>query len=345
VQSDEKSNKLRILIDDFHKLNKGKVIYVSLSGSKLYGTDNPNSDIDYKGIFIPSKESLLLKNDIDVYTADTNNTKEKNTKDDIDFTLYSIHKFFNLLVKAETGSIDLLFSIFRDDTIVYKTNEYKIIKDNYLDFLNKDMKSFTGYALGQAKRYGIKGAKYKELSVFMDTVLPFLKEDEDKLLKEYKSFIKETIKDFKYTKYIMAPGPRSAKTKGDIMYLSIFGKMFDLNTKVKYFIERIEHMYSQFGNRTKTIAETEDKVDYKALSHALRIVMELEELINTKFIKFPLQYKDKIKEVKEGKVNSIEVIQKVQDTIDAVDELILSSDFPEEINKDKIRKIILDFYN
>ena len=33
-------------------------------GSKLFGTDNANYDTDYKCIFIPSMEDVLLKRDI-----------------------------------------------------------------------------------------------------------------------------------------------------------------------------------------------------------------------------------------------------------------------------------------
>ena len=37
-----------------------RLIYLSLYGSNLYGTALPTSDTDYRGIFIPSMEDLLL---------------------------------------------------------------------------------------------------------------------------------------------------------------------------------------------------------------------------------------------------------------------------------------------
>ena len=37
-----------------------KVIMLCRFGSHLYGTDTPESDTDYKGIFMPTKEMVLL---------------------------------------------------------------------------------------------------------------------------------------------------------------------------------------------------------------------------------------------------------------------------------------------
>ena len=69
-------------------------------GSKLYGTDNPNSDTDYKGIFVPNEKDILLKRDIEHYNFNSNDEKTRNSKNDIDLQLFSIYKFFSLLQKV-----------------------------------------------------------------------------------------------------------------------------------------------------------------------------------------------------------------------------------------------------
>lgn len=60
-------SKIEKIIKDFEEENNAKIVYITLFGSKLFGTDNPNSDTDYKGIFIPSKRDVLLKRDIEHY--------------------------------------------------------------------------------------------------------------------------------------------------------------------------------------------------------------------------------------------------------------------------------------
>jgi hypothetical protein len=341
------SNTIQTYIEEFEQKTRARVIYVTVSGSKLYGTDNENSDTDLKGIFIPSVHSVMVKEDLSSYTRDTNNTKERNSADDIDFTLHSIYSFLGQLSKSETGAVDLLFSMFSEHNIKYSTEESDIIKENYKYFLNSNMKSFIGYALGQTKKFGIKGARYDELDSFVkeyfSTIPTEVPSKNDKigelLFDDIKNFIKK--KNYEYIKFVKAPGPRGSGTYEDVEYISILGKMFEGNVSSSYFMERVMKLYNQFGNRTKTIANTASKTDYKALSHSLRIAEEVKELLETEFIHFPLKNADYIREIKEGKHGTEEVIDKVQDVLSEVDMLLLTSQLPKEVDKELINLLIL----
>ena len=331
------------IIKDFEDKYNAKVIYLTKSGSKLYGTDNENSDTDYKGIFIPSKESVLLKKDLSTFSNNTNNTNTKNSKDDIDLQLHSIYHFFNSLKKSETGSIDLFFSMFYKDNQVINLREYtNTIKDNQKYLINKNMRSFIGYALGQAKKYGIKGQRYNELDIFVKELLETL--DDETLIRDNKGTFNSFIEKYnlQYTRFIMAKGPRNAKGNSEIEYLSVLGKMFMGNITIKEFKSRILHLYKQFGNRTLATAQTKDKTDFKALSHAYRVVSEMKELLLTNKIVFPLKEKDYIKSIKEQKENTEDVINKIEIILEEVDYLLENSDLPEISNEDKINELILN---
>jgi len=328
-------------IREIEKQHNIKIIYTTMSGSKLYGTDNENSDTDYKGIFIPSVEDVLLKRDKSSIDLSTNKTNVKNSKEDVDITLHSIHNYFNQLSKSETGAVDVLFSMFRKDTIIYETPESKLIKDNYKLFLNKNMKSFIGYALGQTKKFGIKGARYNELDSFVKWLNSI---DKDKSIKlenlfdDVKNYIKEN--NTKYIKFVKAQGSNNEIWD----YVSILGKLFHGNVTLEYFTTRINQLYNQFGNRTKTIASTDSKTDFKALSHAYRVAYEVEELLETNFIKFPLNNKEFIKSIKEGKQSYEDVVELIQQILENVDVLLLRSKLPEEADKKEIDKILLSYY-
>jgi len=328
-------------IREIEKQYNIKIIYITVSGSKLYGTDNENSDTDYKGIFIPSVEDVLLKRDKSSIDLSTNKTNIKNSKEDVDITLHSIHSYFNQLSKFETGAADVLFSMFRKDTIIYETPESKTIKDNYKLFLNKNMKSFIGYALGQTKKFGIKGARYNELDNFVKWLNSV---DKDKSIKlenlfdDIKNYIKEN--NTKYIKFVKTQGSNNEIWD----YISILGKLFHGSVTLEYFITRINQLYNQFGNRTKTIASTDSKTDFKALSHAYRVAYEVEELLETSFIRFPLNSKKFIKSIKEGKQSYEGVVEIVQQILERVDLLLLESKLPEEANRKEIDKILLNYY-
>jgi len=336
-------------IKEFENKTGAKVLYISTSGSKLYGTNTKNSDTDFKGIFLPSKESVLLKTDLDSYTKDTNNSKIKNSTDDVDFSLHSIYQFFNHLVKSETGSIDLLFSMFREDTIAYQDKEFvDFMKRNYTMFLNKNMNSFIGYSLGQVKKYGIKGIRYDSLIGFIkDIEVEFKDTDKSKQLRDFKDSIENITKKYTHIKIVMADGVKSNKVREKIPYVSVLGKLFHFNSTLEDFMNRIKHQENQLGNRTKTIAGTNSKTDFKSLSHSYRIAIEVKELLETNFIVFPLKEANKIRDIKQGKLDKIgsveDIIKEIEIILNDVDLLLLNSKLPKDLDEVGIRKEILNF--
>ena len=79
-----------------------QVIYQTLFGSRLYGTVVEGSDTDYKGIFLPTAEEILLGNPPKVYT----NT----TQAGVDSEFYSLSRYLDLLAQGQTVALDMLFA-------------------------------------------------------------------------------------------------------------------------------------------------------------------------------------------------------------------------------------------
>lgn len=324
------------------------IVYCTMSGSKLYGTDGPDSDTDYKFLFIPNYSDVILKKD-EPHIKIGKDTKEKNTKEDIDFDGSSIYKFFNELKVSETGAVDVLFSMFRDDTIIFQDEDFtEIMKNNYQRFMNSNMRSFIGYALGQSKKFGIKGARYgelddfvKKLYVWTDKYLNHKVDDGKGSWNQLKNWVEG--QNYKYIKFIMAPGPRDSGGYKEIEYISILGKMFSGTVTNEYLYDRVFKLYDQFGNRTKTIAKTLSKTDYKAISHALRVALEVRELLETNFIKFPLKDAQYLKNIKDGNCDVEKVFDEVGDTLADVDLLLETSKLPEESDTKFIELLTQNF--
>ena len=108
-------------------LNPHKLVYLTEFGSTLYGMNSPESDIDYKGIFVPNKEDLLLGKKMKSLNFSTGNDKSKNSKEDIDVEVWSLHYFLELLQKGETSAVDLLFSM-NSNSVIF--NELKTSSAN-----------------------------------------------------------------------------------------------------------------------------------------------------------------------------------------------------------------------
>ena len=71
-----------------HKLNE-QLVFATLYGSKLYGTDSPTSDTDIRGVFIPNKRDLLLGTWPQHYVF----KPEKDTDEQVDEQYLSLHYF------------------------------------------------------------------------------------------------------------------------------------------------------------------------------------------------------------------------------------------------------------
>lgn len=70
-----------------------------ISGSKMYGTDNPNSDMDIRGMVLPPAEYLLGRKSF-----------EQAKSDEPDYTIWSLPKFIHLLEVGSPNVFELLFA-------------------------------------------------------------------------------------------------------------------------------------------------------------------------------------------------------------------------------------------
>lgn len=75
------------------------ILFLCISGSHSYGFAKPKSDIDYRGVFVPTaKEIIALKPEKDIIVK---------TKPDI--TIYSLLRWSRLLVKGNGNMLENLF--------------------------------------------------------------------------------------------------------------------------------------------------------------------------------------------------------------------------------------------
>jgi predicted nucleotidyltransferase len=79
-------------------------------GSRVYGTNLPTSDTDFKAIAIPSGRDIILQRAFKTIQDSTGNDQTRNTQDDIDKETFSLHYFMRLLTEGQTVCLDMLFT-------------------------------------------------------------------------------------------------------------------------------------------------------------------------------------------------------------------------------------------
>lgn len=117
-----------------------KLIYMCYAGSYAYGTHTPDSDIDYRGICIPSEAYLIGLKQFEQY--------EDNLKDKV---IYSLEKFVRLALGNNPNILELLFM--PDKKITHLTPIAEELLDLRYDFLSLDVyRTFRNYAFNQLRR-------------------------------------------------------------------------------------------------------------------------------------------------------------------------------------------------
>ena len=320
----------------------GKLIYLTLGGSHLFGLNTPKSDTDIKGIFMSSTiDTVSFKPDhIDL---STNKSNSKNSSDDIDIELFNIHKFFKMIDVGDTNAYDLLFSMFQPNTIILDTKESIILRENYKDFLSTNSKAFLGYVVAQTKRYGVKGERYFSLKNIYSDLLDYININKVNLRNDNISeYIKHlTSKNFNH---VVLLDKTSKETRaGDGIYIEILNKQYHETIKFDYFLKKITDRISQYGERSKNAS---DGIDFKSLSHAYRIILEFEELMKTHFIEFPLKKSDSILKVKKGDLSEFnndykEILFFLDKKVNYIKNFIEEVGLPQNIKEGIFNKILI----
>lgn len=296
------------------------LLFLTKFGSHLYGTNGPNSDTDVKGIFLPSKKSLILGNRCDHLTFSTGTDAGKNSSEDIDIQIWSIHYFLHLVQLGDTNALDLLYSISNIDCALFTTIEmYAFMYEHHASLYDKHkLHGYLGYVLGQAKKYGIKGSRlgvirrvkewydnapskiyFNTLSCYMDTILEQCEE----------------------------PSYCFKKEVNGVPSLVICGKVHQGTISMTEFAQRINRDFERYGERAR-LAEQDNGVDFKAISHAFRAITQMEQILRLGRITFPLAAADALKAVKRGDVpwkdceanllESLETLKQLQDNTPSI---------------------------
>jgi len=299
------------------------IIVKTIFGSHLYGTNTELSDMDYKGVFMPTGEQVLLgriPKNVSFSTARTGEGR-KNQPWDVDTEIYSFHYFIKLACEGQTIALDMLYT--PDDMILESSQIWEDIVANRNRFLTKNLKAFVGYARKQAAKYGIKGSrleaaerakKFLELQIEMGFI--------EKRLKEVWGFL---------------PGGEHIFFGTDKMGLPTYevcGRQIQETVSIGYAYSILEKFCENYGERAKAAKESKG-IDWKAISHALRAAFEVEEILEHGTITFPLRLAEYLKSVKWGELDyTTEVAPTLEATMDKLERLSELSDLPKNVDRE-----------
>jgi len=310
-----------------------KIIVKMNFGSYLYGTNTENSDLDIKGVYLPSIQDCFLNK---IKKSIVNNTKignGKNSKEDVDCEFYSLQYFLLELGKnGDTTFLDMIHA--PDNSILETSDEWEVIRNNRAKFYTKNLKSYVGYCRGQASKYGIKGSKLEEAQKILNI---FNKHNESEKLANFW----EELPNSEYSKKYDID---SCQAK-DKRTFDFCGKKLMADTNVFFAKQTIQKFYDCYGERAK-MAQNNEGIDWKAVSHAFRVGYQLEEIYRTGDLKFPLKNKEFLIQLKNANYHYAKdnIAEKLENLINDVEKLASKSNFSEKVNLTEMENLIIKLY-
>jgi hypothetical protein len=126
--------------------------FLCVIGSRLYGTENENSDLDIRGfVFMPKDYTLGIKK--------FEQHMPQNLSDG-DFVVWSVEKFVNMLLKGSSVAFEMLFC--PDTHVLRKSAVAKALMVNKAWFVSQRViKASLGYAQSEWRK--VKGETTRDL--------------------------------------------------------------------------------------------------------------------------------------------------------------------------------------
>lgn len=297
-------------------------ILVVRTGSYLYGTNTPESDEDFVGIFMPDEEYVYGFKRVDEVDMSVHSKNEdgKNTKDAVDIKYYEFRKFVKLAMENNPNILEVLFV--NKENIIFCNDLGDELLYRAKMFPHQGAKQkFLGYAFSQKHKMVVKKDNYFDLLKAKE----WLAAMNDFSLWECEQFMDKSV--FKRQLHNL-----SGKTD--------FYQVGDINLQphlsVKNALKIINERLDKVGNREDLYLK--HAYDTKFAMHLVRLMMEGYALLLSGELQFPFNStrKETLMSIREGKKEIKEVVgiaEKYQQLIENMTSGLRARPMYEEIEK------------
>jgi hypothetical protein len=303
-------------------------------GSHLYGTSTPMSDHDFKGVHLPSGRGIILGRAEDHIKRDFVSKidgTDKNAADAIDEESFSLQKFFDMLMKGDTVATEILFAPTLEQSALWGE-----VQATGKLLLNRQCKGFVGYCVRQAAKYGIKGSRMRAVK----DVLEFLKqEDPNAKLSTIEVKLHNWSAGREHILWENIPSPNGT----DLWHLDVCDRKMPMTTTIGAARDVWAKVWQNYGERARQ-AEQNDGIDWKAMSHAVRVAEQAIELLTTGEITFPRPHAGLLLEIKLGRHGYDHISARLEWLVEEVKRVSEHSILPAESDRSIADRLVERFY-
>ena len=343
--------------------NNNLLLFECISGSKAYGLDTPESDVDVRGVYYLPKDKFYGLNYIEQVSGEKN-----------DETYYELGRFVELLLKNNPNMLELL--AVPEDCILYRHPIMdKLSVDMFLSKLCKD--TFAGYAISQVKKArGLNKKIVNPMSKERKTILDFcyvLNIDGGSIpFTEWLDILgyKEEycglsainhMKDLYDLYYLMYPqsrenhsfrGVMGCPNANDVALSSIPKGMSPVNrlyfNKDGYsvYCKEYKEYWEWVDKRNKVRYDTTmshgKQYDSKNMMHTIRLLQQSEEILTHGRLSVRVPNREELLKIRRGECGYDELVERANTMINRIEILYNNSVLPDKPDYDAIEKVLID---
>uniref|UniRef100_UPI00389095C8 hypothetical protein n=1 Tax=Acinetobacter sp. TaxID=472 RepID=UPI00389095C8 len=257
--------------------------------------------------------------------------KESMPENGVETEFFPVQTFVRDFVAGQTYAVEIAHAYLSYGPpahgILYTSEKpiYDFVKELVDNFGNAEVYSMVGFAMKQTFDYVKRGERLNAAKAVLAVV--------DKVVKPFAGFAPGSIPEPRLDTIlgeatvlehlVKATGLETEVLMGGNKpqnSLKLNGRNYMESTTLAHFHEQVVKMVKQFGDRSNAAAEKE--VDYKSLSHAVRVYEQAIELLETGKITFPRPNADYLRKVKQGEVPLDDVKLKLSMLDESVQQMI-----------------------
>lgn len=310
------------LKEDDRFTNK-RLALLTYGGSHAYGTNNKDSDIDLRGIYLPTKQEILSMT-----------YEEKPFTDKItDTVIYPLKQIVELLCNCNPNTIEILGT--REEDIFAINDIGKILRENAYVFLSqKAYDSFNGYAVSQLRR--LQNAIARDSLAQPDKeehILQSIKRRMDTFEISYKD-----ICDGELNLYI-DDTDREGYDKE--IYIDINLKNYPLRD-LRSMLGEMNETVKQYGKLNHRNNKKDEPHLYKHAMHLIRLMMMGIDILEGKGINTYRKEKDFLLDIRHGKYSFDEIFEITNEYDRKFREAKNHTDLPKYVDMNKVNELIAE---
>ena len=333
-------------------------------GSHLYGTNSETSDHDFKAVYLPDLNDLILAKTPRVhryrYDAEGNTISDSATMpaNGYEAEHTPIQKFIHDFLGGQAYAVETVFGVVQGAHLKHRPEPgapgsrrwcafealCHILAKNYI---HRNVNGMVGFAVKQTFDYVRRGERLnsaKHVLKVLQNALKHYRETADERFNKFdvnkirldtvshyihpvSHFVEaQTLLDYVARETGLELGSTTNNNK-KMRTLKLNGREYLETTTLPHLINAVEKLCDQYGERSSRASEVD--VDWKSLSHAVRVYQQVIELLQTGFITFPRPNAKFLLDVKKGK-HDIEDIKRLLGKLDdRVTDLLKESTLPE----------------